>query len=583
MKTETAIIIPPFYSPFYPQFGPVILKGYVRKHGLDFTLIDMNLDFRSHLMEKIKLTTVVNPDNQQNPYDVELILMQYFTDNMVRDVFKNIAYLSDMPGLDQFASEQFNPEVGAGLGYASIVTSRPDIVASFVRDKKNNYYHQYLDESGYIQKVAHYKRIGFSLNSQTQVIPAFTLALRLKEIRPEIEIMLGGPWVTMFADELTSYTPLFDFYDLLVEGEGEEPVRDILKSKNSSEYPDIANVWYRCGNSFKRSENFFQADLRDIPAPDYDGLDLDRYTAPRPVLIQGTRGCYWGRCAFCVHACGPKDSRAKAMRTRPFDLFISDIDTLIQKYSPRFIAFVDVAISPNRMKRLCQAMMKRKYKIPWFAFLRFEEGFDLELLRMMHFAGCVLVNYGLESASEKVLERIEKGHNLETVRRIISDTVKWGTSVTLHTMAGLPGETKEELEKTIKLIQEYMPILYESYTEIFRLEKHTKIYYDPEKYGIIKQNSQRIFDNAIPFKNINGLSTEEAAEILDKSINLFFKENEKTILYLGKDQSSIKAKDSFKNPSVFKAAFSARLPEGEFNDEITVSTTGGRILHIEKQ
>lgn len=581
-RNNAVIITPPLYSPDFPQLGPPVLKGFLRKHNHDCRQIDLNIIFHKYLMDKISIDSAFNPKHQQNVKDVKELLLFYFTNRFLAHIGRKNSYLKSYFCVDDHEDdnlEQFNAEVNAGMGFSSIVNSDPALIARFVRDRKNNYYHRFLDETGsHLEIAGTYNIIGFSLLSMTQFIAALTLAFRFKEVNPGVKIVLGGPWVTLFTGELVEYRELFDFYDIIVQGEGELPFLEILKSQSSADYKSIPNTWFLENGCFRKPGGIYHADINEIPTPDYTDLPLRSYRIPLPVLVQGSRGCYWGKCAFCIHTAGVHNYMGKTTRLRPLSTIFDDVDTLVEKHNPKFIVFADVSVSPARCRKLSEEFIKRKYRFRWFIFLRFEEGFDEDLFRLMREANCSMINFGLESGSQRMLDKIDKGTNILTARRILEDALKFDFWITLHSMAGLPGETEAELRQTIDLVKEYIPRVYESFTEIFRLEKGTRIFLDPGRYGITISDEKKIFDNAIPFSNNEGISTGDALRIINDELYSYYKK--KGLLYAGKSFANLKLKDAYEEASEFTAGFSIKYNSGVFEDSIRVSTHGGGILKI---
>jgi anaerobic magnesium-protoporphyrin IX monomethyl ester cyclase len=340
---------------------------------------------------------------------------------------------------------------------------------------------------------------------------------------------------------------------------------------------EIPNAWVRCGESLSPPSRAFVANLGELTTPSYDGLDLDAYLAPRPVLLQSSRGCYWGRCAFCVHTFQAHACETPRVRLRPLELVGADIDRLVSRYAPRYLAFGDVSISPARMKQLCQLMIDRALAIPWFAFLRLDRGFDRPLLERMRQAGCLKLNFGLESGSARILGLLEKGHDLDTARRIIDDALDLGFRVTLHTMAALPGETRQDFEQTLALIEHYAPRVHETGTEVFRLERGTRIFQSPERYQIKIHDAGKSFDNSIPFENPQGLGQQEAMRLLNERLYGFYRDRP-DLIYRARSNVGLRHKDDFALPSHFRARCRLRLGALDFDEQVMVATRGGGIL-----
>jgi len=579
-STVAAIVTPPLCTQLLPQLGPPILKGFAEKHGLAVEHLDLNVAFHRHVSDQIELEVLANPQDQQNRRAVLENLLLYFTDRFIARLAATTSYAAPHLGWASSGSciEQCQPEAGSGLGYAGVVNAPPELMSRFVQDRALNYYHQFLDDTRHAEAMAErYSLVGFSLMAPTQVIPTLTLAWRLKELRPALPIVLGGPWISLFAQELASREVLRPFFDVLIAGEGELPLVELLRQPDPTSWGEIPNAWIRRGASCTPPRSGYVANLAELATPSFDGLDLDAYGAPRPVLAQTSRGCYWGRCAFCVHTFGTHSTEGSRVRLRPLELVAQDVAQLVSKYAPRYLSFADVGISPARMKLLCELMLSQHIEVPWFAFVRLDRGFDRPLLETMRRAGCLKLNFGLESGCGRLLNLLDKGHDLDTARRILDDAIALGFRITLHTMAGLPSESRAELEQTLALIEHYAPLIHESGTEIFRLERGTRIFKDPESYQIQIEDAGKSFDNSIPFENLTGLSQSEARLALDDRLYSFFRERD-DLIYMQKSTFALRHKDDFAEPSRYRARCHLRLGATVFQDEVTVSTRGGGIF-----
>lgn len=575
---KTAVVVPPLYSTAYPQMGPPVLKGYLAKRGLRLDQFDLNVSFFEHLKKKVSLETVSNEGDQQRPREVEDLLLMYFADRLARKLCEQGGFPGPrLPGGAASSVEQYNPEVGSGLGYLEIVNSSHDTIAEFAAHRGANYYHTYLEETGaHLELATGYDLVGLSVTGPSQFIAALAIAGRIKEANPDTRVVLGGPWATMFASELAGATVLHRFYDFVICGEGERPLLGLIEGLDGGDLSHVPNLWICDGVEPSAPSLMVRAEPEDFGPPDYDGLDLDAYRAPRPVLVQASRGCYWGRCAFCVHAAGVHSFDGRT-RTRTVEEIVREVETLIERHSPGFLCFADVSLPPKILRGVSEAFVERGYRIPWYAFLRFEKAFDRSLLELARRAGCFLLHFGLESGSEAVLRRVDKGQDLQVARRILDDATDLGFRVTVHTMAGLPGETEQDLQETIRLLGEYIPRVHDSFTEIFRLERDTRIHRDPARYGIEIRSGGRVFDSSIPFDNPGGLSQEQALEIVNRELYGFY-DGRGDLIYRHRSLLALKQRGSFAEPSVFRGGFNATVAAKSYEDSVEVSTTGGGIL-----
>jgi hypothetical protein len=149
-------------------------------------------------------------------------------------------------------------------------------------------------------------------------------------------------------------------------------------------------------------------------------------------------------------------------------------------------------------------------------------------------------------------------------------------------MAGLPGETAEEVAQTLAMLGEYAPRVYEAVTEIFRLERGTRIFAEPESYDINIAEGERAFDNAISFDNRSGVTQEEAARLVDDRLYPYYRD-QSDLLYRSKSTFALKHKDDFPTPSRFRASARFRIGSQLVEERCEVETRGGGILRLARE
>src|SRR6202042_1618980 len=98
-------------------------------------------------------------------------------------------------------------------------------------------------------------------------------------------------------------------------------------------------------------------DLKALPAPDFDGLPLDRYLAPRLVLpYDPTRGCYWGKCTFCHY--GLAEVGTASYRERAVETVARHLAALSARHGTRHFYFSQDSVAPKTLVKLSRAMVE---------------------------------------------------------------------------------------------------------------------------------------------------------------------------------------------------------------------------------
>ena len=137
--------------------------------------------------------------------------------------------------------------------------------------------------------------------------------------------------------------------------------------------------------------------------PDYTDFDFSRYLAPGTVLpYAASDGCYWKKCTFCPdHAENISFTQISRQRVH------HEISSLVSLHRPTLLHFLDNAMSPA----LLNSLGEEPPGVPWYGFSRFEKDLeDLTFCQALKKSGCVMLKLGLESGSQDVLDRLNKGY-----------------------------------------------------------------------------------------------------------------------------------------------------------------------------
>jgi len=284
---------------------------------------------------------------------------------------------------------------------------------------------------------------------------SYSLINFLKDRWPGLPIIFGGPHANCFPDTVFSSLPKLD---MLVYGEGEfifEGVVDYYG--NNRKLPeDTAGTWVRLKNGSvkKNPPAEIIMDLDKILAPAHQLYDYRLY---RPMPLQykklpvanllTSRGCPWGRCAFCFEA----GRASQKYRRHSPERIIEEIELLIKTQDIKEIAFWDdnFLVNEEWINRFCDYLDREKIKMPWSAYGRVNTVSKAMLERAAK-SGLWNVFYGVESGNQDLLDRIRKGITLEQIRQ----AVKWSNKLNIDSrgsfMLALPGETPAKALKTIK-------------------------------------------------------------------------------------------------------------------------------------
>ncbi len=276
-------------------------------------------------------------------------------------------------------------------------------------------------------------------------------ARQIKNKFPEIKIALVGPHVSVLDKEILGENLYIDF---IARGEYDYTIRDLAKSLVEKTNPiNILGITLRKDGEVIRNQNRpYIENLDELPFPARHFLPMEKYFEPvfkskRTFRLFGSRGCPFG-CTFCLW---PQTMYGRKIRFRNPKKIVDEIEHLINVYQAKGIYFEDDTFTaiPKQVIEICDEILKRKIKIPWLCLGRVD-CINEELLKKMKAAGCTMIRYGAESSSQKLLDRVNKKITVEQIVKAIEMTKKNGIETYADYLLGLPGETKETLEETIK-------------------------------------------------------------------------------------------------------------------------------------
>jgi radical SAM superfamily enzyme YgiQ (UPF0313 family) len=289
-----------------------------------------------------------------------------------------------------------------------------------------------------------------------------------------------GPHVTALPKESLEKYPELDY---VIIGEAEEGIRELIDAIEDKKPLDTVR-----GIGFKKDDGTICItgdrppieDLNALRYPRHDLLPLDKYVLPiigkKYTFVMTSRGCPFN-CIFCRSPV----MWGKKVRKRSPDNVIGELKEL-KKIGVDNIIFHSDTFTLDRkwILELCQKMIDEKLNIRWIANSR-ANTIDKELLTLMKAAGCWMIAYGFESGSQEVLDRSKKEITLEQIRNAARWTDEAGIRIWGYFIIGLPGETKETIDQTIRLAKE-LPLTIANFaigapypgTEFFQTAKANK-------------------------------------------------------------------------------------------------------------
>ncbi|MEW6486676.1 MAG: radical SAM protein [Thermodesulfobacteriota bacterium] len=308
--------------------------------------------------------------------------------------------------------------------------------------------------------------IGVSATYLSQLLPAFALAGELRRLGYRGRLVLGGGSVTSWGPRLTPASPVFQAWDGLVAGPGEAALELLARGGRPAHAPGLLapgfGAWSPAGSAGISPVCF---------APDPAGWPWGRYLAPGPLLpLAASRGCYWRRCAFCPEAAQDR----QPFRAGTPEALAEAILRARDAVGATRLHLTDDAVPPALLRRLARRL--RGEGVAWYGFARLERqllepGFARELAE----GGCALLQLGVETASQRLLDRMGKGTRAADAGSVLRNLAEAGIRTFVYLLFGLPGETREEAESTVEWAADHAPWITFANLALFHLPRGSSL------------------------------------------------------------------------------------------------------------
>jgi len=355
------------------------------------------------------------------------------------------------PSLPKILQEKEDPMPPLGLMYlASYLEQKSDHSVKILDCQIENLNYNQLKE---IIKQDKPDVVGITAMTFT-LLDVIGVVKLIKNIDPEIKIVLGGPHAHIYPKETISIKGV----DFCILGEGEKPFKDLLDNLENKKNP-----YHAKGVVFKDGSKIINTDpgtpiqeLDSLPFPARRLTPFKKYKsilATRfPVTTMFTsRGCPYN-CLFC-----DRPHLGKSFRARSPKNVVDEMEEC-QKMGIKEIFIYDdtFGVDKQRVLDICDEIIKRNLDITWDIRTRVNT-VDENILMSLKRAGCQRIHYGVEAGTQKILNVLRKGITLEMAEKAFRLSRKVGIQTLGYFMIGSPTETKKDISQTIKFMKKLNP------------------------------------------------------------------------------------------------------------------------------
>jgi hypothetical protein len=324
----------------------------------------------------------------------------------------------------------------------------------------------------------------------------------IKKYYPNVKVAMGGGFANTELRSLSD-ARVFEFYDFITLDDGEAPLEILIHHiDGNKEQQELKRCFTLVNGVVTYINNTSCSDYKQgqVGTPDYDGLLLDKYISAIEVInpmhslwsdgrwnkLTMAHGCYWGKCTFCDVSL----DYIKTYEPIAASLIVDRMEELIAKTGERGFHFVDEAAPPSLMKSVAIEIIKRNLVVSWWANVRFEKSFSRDLCILLKAAGCIAVSGGLEVASDRLLDLINKGITVSQVAKVSKHFSDAGIMVHAYLMYGFPTQTVQETIDSLEMVRQLFEtgVLQSAFWHLFTMTAHSPVGLDPTKYKVKKVN-----------------------------------------------------------------------------------------------
>jgi len=306
-------------------------------------------------------------------------------------------------------------------------------------------------------------------------------AASIKKLLQNVFVVLVGVHVTALPIETLR---LNESIDAVIIGEYEATLLELCQR-----IADDLDLRGLPGIAFRRhSDNTLLVNDRRDPIKDLDTIPWVTRTYAKhlsyrdyfysgnlfPIVVMvSSRGCPNG-CIFCSY---PQMVTGRAWRTRSVEDVVDEMEYAISEFSPLGeIMFEDdtFTVSRERTIKFCEEILRRGVRVRWSCNARAD--LEADTMKLMRRAGCRSLLVGFESGSQTILDRMNKGTNLNGLKQFMIDSKKADLLVNGAFLVGMPGETKETMEETLALakylnpdVAQFFPVMVYPGTNLYEL------------------------------------------------------------------------------------------------------------------
>lgn len=321
-------------------------------------------------------------------------------------------------------------------------------IAAYLQER--NYTVQIIDEEVEVlserklREITADKRQLFGISCLTPTAGrAYQLSGLIKSVFPSSTVILGGIHCTALPEEALAHSSV----DLVVRGEGEPVIEEIVcRHHQGKDFTNIPSCSYRRNGGIVHNPVAPLIDIDSLPNIPFHMFDSKVYDMG---FMFSSRGCPYD-CAFCSQ----RAVNGKTFRYRSTEKVIAELKALTAAYQPSNIVFLDdiFTVNKKRVRELCTAMVRAGlHTRAEYSITTRGDCIDQEILTMLRSANFKGLNVGVETASDVLMQVINKNESVSDIVKGIRLAQQHGFTIDTTFIYGIPGETRADRVESLRL------------------------------------------------------------------------------------------------------------------------------------
>lgn len=550
LSTDIFLITPPFTQLNTPYPATAYLKGFLNTKGISSFQADLGIEVTVALFSKTglrNLFTEINALRQEHSVNAARIIA--LQDDYINTVDAVILFLQGksptlahlickrdfLPEAERFAQLDDLKWAFGNMGTQDkakhIATMYLEDLSDLIKETVDEHFgfSRYAERLGrsansfdelystlqqpytYIDKIlldillekiegVQPKMVALSVPFPGNLYTSLRCGQFIKKNYPGVKILMGGGFANTELRSLSD-ARVFEFYDFITLDDGEAPVEILIQHiKGEKNIDELKRTFMLVDGKVTYINNTSCADYKQgqVGTPDYSDFYLDKYISAIEVInpmhslwsdgrwnkLTMAHGCYWGKCTFCDISL----DYIKNYEPITASLLVDRMEEMIAQTGQNGFHFVDEAAPPALMRALAIEIIRRKITVSWWANVRFEKSFTRDLCILLKASGCIAISGGLEVASDRLLNLIQKGITVAQVARVNKHFTEAGIMVHAYLMYGFPTQTAQETIDSLEMVRQMFEtgVLQSAFWHLFTMTAHSPVGLEPEKYKVKK-------------------------------------------------------------------------------------------------